>query len=156
MERIITTEQDRDDFIRDIHDMGLEKPIKFVFQFYKAKRSLSANALCHVWYSEISKEISTITIKTSPEQIKEMMKHSFLGYETKTVQNIVNGKISDHESLRKTSNLDKGDFCFYMQQIYYWAADLGIVLSTPMESEYMKWIREQNNMLPMLTDTNGI
>ena len=104
------------------------------------KRSLSQNALFHAWCSRMSAHFDPKGERDlPPEKIKMMMKHRFLGTETIVVSNYV---IEDQ--VRKTSDLDKGEMFFFMEQVLAWAADHGCLLPTPSDSEFSELMREQN------------
>lgn len=51
---------------------------------WREKRSLSQNALSHMWYTEISEYlIARGKTFATPEWVKDAMKHTYLGYESK-------------------------------------------------------------------------
>jgi len=45
--------------------------------------------------------------------------------------------------VKSTRKLNQGEFYFFMNQVQDWALDLGIHLSHPEDSEYMKLQRSQ-------------
>lgn len=108
------------------------KPSKYV-----NPRSLSQNALLHVWFDTMATHFSK-KVDTNAEQMKALMKYKFLGTEDVIVGNtVIEGQ------LRHTSKLDKGEMMHFMNQIHEWAADHGVNLPIPAESEYMNLMQAQ-------------
>lgn len=99
---------------------------------YTNPRSLSQNALLHVWFDTMAKHFSA-KVDTNAEQMKSLMKYKLLGTE-----DVIVGKTVIEGQLRQTSKLDKGEMTKFMDQVHEWAADHGINLPIPAESEYMK------------------
>ena len=99
---------------------------------YTNPRSLSQNALLHVWFGTMSEHFSK-KVDTNAEQMKALMKYKFLGTE-----DVVVGKTVIEGQLRQTSRLTKGEMTQFMDQVHEWAADHGVNLPIPEESEYMK------------------
>lgn len=112
---------------------------------WRDKRSLSQNALSHMWYAEIS----AFLIRrgkpfASPEWVKDAMKHTYLGYEEREMVDVVTGERTTIRSLRHTSDLDTGDMHFYLTQVEGWALNIGCRLTVPDDSEYAKLRDKQN------------
>jgi len=105
---------------------------------YTNPRSLSQNALVHVWFDTMATHFSK-KVDTNAEQMKSLMKYKFLGTE-----DLVVGKTVIKDQLRSTSKLDKGEMTHFMNQVYDWAVDHGVTLPMPADSEYMK-LREAQN-----------
>ena len=105
---------------------------------YTNPRSLSQNALLHVWFDTMAAHFSK-KVDTNAEQMKSLMKYKFLGTE-----DLVVGKTVIKDQLRSTSKLDKGEMTHFMDQVYDWAVDHGVMLPMPADSEYMK-LREAQN-----------
>jgi len=144
-EFIIRTAYDRDRLLKFIREMDFSRPIRFEWRQFREKRSLAANATQHMWYGEIATELRRRGSDTTADLVKDMMKHSFLGYESKERVNVKTGEKVQIEELRKTRDLDKGESCFYMDQVAAWAVTHGIMLTIPEDSEYAKWQSEQNS-----------
>ena len=106
------------------------KPMK-----YTNPRSLSQNALLHVWFDTMATHFSK-KVDTNAEQMKALMKYRFLGTE-----DVIVGKTVIEGQLKSTSKLDKGEMMHFMNQIHEWAADHGVNLPIPEESEYMKLMK---------------
>ena len=62
---------------------------------WREKRSLSQNALSHMWYTEISEYlIARGKTFATPEWVKDAMKHTYLGYESKDRVDVVSGEVT--------------------------------------------------------------
>lgn len=99
---------------------------------YTNPRSLSQNALLHLWFGTMAEHFSK-KVDTNAEQMKALMKYKFLGTE-----DVVVGKTVIEGQLRQTSRLTKGEMTQFMDQVHEWAADHGVNLPIPQDSEYMK------------------
>lgn len=119
----------------------------------KASRTLSQNALLHMWCTEIAKffvdngktEFASGE-KMEMESVKRNLKQTFLGDELKRDSDLKTGEIRYRYELRHTSQLDKGEFQQFMEQIDGWATEHGIPLTRPIESEYVRYRQEQGEM----------
>lgn len=128
-----------------------DKPCKLEIKPYVDSRSLSQNALLHMWINKIYDRFTAMGVMVpiydydgdvmeiigeepiTYDQTKIMMKHKFLG-----VKDIVHGKLVLKDQLVKTSSLDTGEMTFFLDQIYEWAMDKGIYLPIPEHSAYKK------------------
>lgn len=144
-EFVLRTEYDRKRLLYIISCLDISKPFRFNWKLWRQKRSLSANSLQHVWYGEISEKLKKIGIVVSPEKVKEDMKHSFLGYETTERVDLGTGEISEHKTLRHSSDLDDGESYHYMCQMQSWAYHTyQIVLTSKNEKdEFAQWRRDE-------------
>jgi len=106
---------------------------KIVPQVLREPRTLSQNALMHVWFKDLSTYFTERNHDLTPEQAKTLMKHLFLGYE-----DVVIGQTRIKEQLRKTSKLSKGEETQFLSQIQEWALDKGLTLTCRADCEYMK------------------
>lgn len=105
---------------------------------YKNPRSISQNALMHIWFREIAEGLNRagLTIDGDPytmDDAKLLMKWMHLGTE-----DIVKGKLVIKDQLRSTSKLNKGEAQHFMDQILEWASAKNITLSNPAGNEYAK------------------
>lgn len=114
-----------------------DRPITWEPKPYTNPRSLSANALMHVWFREMANKFSTDANPLTEEQMKALMVHKFLGTE-----DVVISKTVIEGQLRHTSKLTSGECKQFMDQVSAWAADHGCVLTMPEDSEYMQWSKE--------------
>jgi hypothetical protein len=101
---------------------------------YTDPRTLSQNALFHVWCQEMAEQFAERgKMQITMEQMKELMKYKFLGTE-----DVVINKTVIPGQLRHTSGLDKGEMTQLLDQIHDWALDHGVMLTNPADSEYMR------------------
>lgn len=111
---------------------------------WRDQRSIPQNSLQHMWYAEISAYL----IKrgkpfASPEWVKDAMKHTFLGYESREMVNVKNGERTQNQTLRHTAELDTGDMHYYLNQVEAWAMNIGCRLTVPADSEYNQLRQKQ-------------
>lgn len=107
------------------------------------KRSLSQNALAHKWFGELSAWlVSKGKDFATPEWVKAAMKSTFLGYAEVVDTDVITGKKTSRQELRHTSSLDTGEMKLFMDMVYHWALDRGVMLTIPDNSEY----KQLNNM----------
>lgn len=110
-----------------------------------AGRSLPQNALFHKWcecaaqfFVSMGKTTFATGAPMSMESMKRNLKLTFLGEEVIRDINLRTGEITERYELRHTSGLDKGEMHAFMTCIDAWAAEHGIYLPHPEDSEYMK------------------
>jgi len=130
-----------------------DKPIELIIRPYKKIRSLSSNALSHVWYPEIARERGE-----TPEQVRCECKLRFgvpiLRAEDETFRLMYDQGIKNTFSyedkrdkvmkiLPVTSLMSSEQMNYYLRDLQMtMAQDENIILMTPMESEYFKWSQE--------------
>ncbi len=132
------------------------KCFRMVLKPWREKRSLSQNALSHMWYSEISEYlISRGKTFATPDWVKDALKHTYLGYETKELVDVVTGEIHTYlgyetkdlvdvvtgdittiQSLRHTSDLDTGEMYVFLCKVEAWAVNIGCHLTIPQSCEF--------------------
>ncbi|HEK0391930.1 TPA: YbcN family protein [Proteus mirabilis] len=122
--------------------LATNQPHRIIIKPWKNKRSLSQNATFHMWCSEISKYLCKNSANYTPETVKEMLKHSFLGYEVVDMVDVTTQLTERVRTLRKTSKLDTGEMFHFMEQVERWAVGIGCFVTIPNNSEYMK-LKEQ-------------
>lgn len=110
-----------------------------------AGRSIPQNALFHKWCEEIARffvRMGKTTFATGApmnmENVKRNLKQTFLGEEVIRDINLKTGQVTERYELKHTSGLDKGEMHAFMTCIDVWAAEHGIYLPHPEDSEYMK------------------
>lgn len=104
---------------------------------WREKRSLSQNALSHMWYTEISDYlIKSGRTDATPAWVKRNLKKTYLGYEEVEYTDFVTGIKTIELELRHTSDLDTGDMHHFMCQVEGWCAQFGLVLTIPKSSEF--------------------
>ncbi|WP_273761559.1 recombination protein NinB [Aeromonas hydrophila] len=113
---------------------------------WREKRSLSQNALLHLWMDEISDFlIRHGRIQATPEWVKDAMKHSFLGYiETERI-NVITGERITVSELKHTSSLDTGEMHYFLSHVEVWAVNINCRLTIPDNCEYRKLKEIQND-----------
>jgi len=118
------------------------RPLCIKLEAYQNPRSLSQNALLHIWLREIKKGMEKkgvkVTAGDAEEAWKLWLKRRFLGTDDFQIKNQrIEGQI------RRTSDLNKGEMVHFMDQCYHWALDQGINLTIPAESEYAELKNQQ-------------
>jgi hypothetical protein len=58
--------------------------------------------------------------------------------------NIKVGQTEIKGQIQSTTKLKKGEMCFFMDQVYDWAAAKGVFLSLPQYNEYTELKRKQD------------
>jgi len=106
-------------------------------------RSLSQNALFHVWCREFADSFNrrSKSDEYTPDDIKLILKHKFLGYESKVV-----GKTEIKDQLKSTSKVDKGEMFQFMERIWDWGIQVNVLLSCPEDSELQKLRESQHEV----------
>ncbi|WGM06638.1 recombination protein NinB (plasmid) [Arsenophonus nasoniae] len=125
--------------------LATKKPHQLIIKPYRKTRSLSQNSLFHLWTSEISKYLCANNANYNPEQVKEMLKHTFLGYEVVERIDVTTQQPERVRTLRRTSKLDTGEMHIFMQKVECWAIGIRCFVTVPESSEYMKLKQEQEN-----------
>lgn len=134
---LINDDNERRKLIHLIMMMDLSKPWEFSWKRY-GRRSLSANSLYWTWLDTIARRTSTKDNVLTKDDIHDVMRHLFLGYESKQIKNI-----TIESQLKSTASLTPAEFCFFMEKINAWAVERGILLPTPDGSEYDKYKKAQ-------------
>lgn len=118
---------------------------RLILRPWADKRSLSQNALSHVWYAEISRYLMKRGKPfASPEWVKDALKHTYLGYEERERVDVITGEVTRVRSLRHTADLDTGNMHFFLTQVEGWALNIGCKLIVPEDSEYRHLKDRQN------------
>ncbi|HGJ5860620.1 MAG TPA: recombination protein NinB, partial [Arsenophonus nasoniae] len=118
--------------------LATKQPHRLIIKPYKQTRSLSQNATVHLWFGEISKYLCANGANYTPEQVKEMLKHTFLGYEVVERIDVTTQEPERVRALRRTSKLDTDEMFIFMQRVEAWAAGIRCFVTIPCKSEYMK------------------
>ncbi|KIQ60197.1 recombination protein NinB [Pseudomonas fluorescens] len=110
-----------------------------------ASRSLPQNALFHKWcecaaqfFVSMGKTTFATGAPMNMENMKRNLKLTFLGEEVIRDINLKTGEVTERYELRHTSQLDKGEMHAFMSCIDAWAAEHGIYLPHPEDSEYQR------------------
>ena len=109
------------------------------------RRSIPQNATAHMWFGELSRWlISKGKDFATPEWVKAAMKSTFLGYVEVIDTDVITGKKTSRQELRHTSSLDTGEMKLFMDMVYHWALDRGMMLTIPDGCEYQKLTKLEN------------
>lgn len=131
--------------VDELNAMGDGAKLSVDVKRWVDKRTLSMNALQHCIYAEVSRYlISKGRLEWSPGFVKKNLKNKFLGWETEVFVDVVTGERREVQSLRKTSELDKGDSYLYTEQIIDWASSIGCEVKIPEKCEFMSLQLQQN------------
>ena len=141
---LIIDTRDLDDLNACIRTMLELGPVSVQLKSH-TKRSLSQNALAHKWFGELSAWlVSKGKDFATPEWVKEAMKSTFLGYVEVIDTDVITGKKTSRQELRHTSSLDTGEMKLFMDMVYHWALDRGMMLTIPDGCEYQKLTKQEN------------
>lgn len=116
------------------------------------KRSLSSNALSHAWYSEAANQTNE-----TPENVKAYCKLHFgvaiLRAESEYFRNSYDSSIKETltyrqklramELLNVTRLMSKDQMNRYLNDMQRDYANRGVILETPKDAEYAKWVAAQ-------------
>ena len=143
---LIIDARDLDDLNACIRTMLELGPVSVQLKSH-TKRSLSQNALAHKWFGELSAWlVSKGKDFATPDWVKAAMKSTFLGYADVVDTDVITGKKTSRQELRHTSSLDTGEMKLFMDMVYHWALDRGVMLTIPDNSEY-KQLNDMENGL---------
>jgi hypothetical protein len=120
-------------FLREwlLTEWDWDHAVQLTVKRYVEKRSLSQNALFHVWCREMADHFKAANV--NQDSMKELLKYKFLGTEDRVI-----GKTVIPNQVRCTSKLDRGEMLHFMDEVQAWALDHGVKLSCPQDSEYMR------------------
>ena len=143
---LIIDTRDLDDLNACIRTMLELGPVSVQLKSH-TKRSLSQNALAHKWFGELSEWlVSKGKDFATPEWVKAAMKSTFLGYAEVVDTDVITGKKTSRQELRHTSSLDAGEMKLFMDMVYGWALDRGVMLTIPDNSEYRQLCNLENGI----------
>ena len=135
---VIIDGRDLDDLTACIRKMLELGPVAVQMKAHN-RRSLSQNRLAQMWYTEISRWLRSEGREfATPEWCKSAMKHTFLGYQDTEQVDVVTGVRTTKQELRHTSKLDTGEMKLYLDLVYAWALEKGLLLTIPDGCEYHK------------------
>lgn len=143
---IIIDARDLDDLNACIRTMLELGPVSVQLKSH-TKRSIPQNATAHMWFGELSRWlISKGKDFATPEWVKAAMKSTFLGYVEVIDTDVITGKKTSRQELRRTSSLDTGEMKLFMDMVYHWALDRGVMLTIPDNSEYKQLCNMENGI----------
>ena len=126
--------------MKRIQEWDFTVPLCIKLEKYDDGRSLSQNALFHVWCADLSKAFIEKIPTATKENMKLMLKQRFLGtYDVKVGKTVIEGQV------KSSSKLTKGEMVYFMDNVYYWARDNGVLLKVPHDSEYARLQNQQES-----------
>lgn len=115
------------------------KPLRLQVKEWREKRSLSQNALSHMWYTEISEYlVKSGRTDATPEWVKRNLKKTYLGCEEVTYTDFITGAKESTWEPRHTSQLDTGEMHIFLCKVEEWCAQFGLALTIPNGCEYQQ------------------
>ena len=146
MTSLIIDTRDLDDLNACIRTMLELGPVSVQLKSH-TKRSIPQNATAHMWFGELSRWlISKGKDFATLEWVKAVMKSTFLGYVEVVDTDVITGKKTSRQELRHTSSLDTGEMKLFMDMVYGWALDRGVMLTIPDNSEYKRLCNLENGI----------
>jgi hypothetical protein len=135
--------------MKAINEWDFTVPLVIKLEKYNEKRSLSQNALSHVWYKVICDYVTRKgyalidedtgeQIPFTPDDIKQEVKKQILGVQR------LNDRGRIIEKVRSTSKLSTGEMYDYMNKLYHRCLSIGLILPIPEDSQYQKLEDKQN------------
>ncbi|QKN82089.1 YbcN family protein [Scandinavium goeteborgense] len=119
------------------------QPLRLQVKQWRDKRSLSQNALSHMWYTEISEYlIKSGRTDATPEWVKRNLKKTYLGSEEVTYTDFVTGEKTTTWEPRHTADLDTGEMHIFLCKVEMWCAQFGLALTIPNGCEFQQ-LREK-------------
>jgi hypothetical protein len=109
------------------------RPVEWRAKPYVGRRSLSQNALFHIWCREMAEHFTAKGVDINEEKAKDLLKYRFLG-----THDIIVGNTTIPNQLKSTSKLDRGEMFDFMNQVQVWLLDHGVNVTCPDDSEYMQ------------------
>ena len=115
------------------------KPLRLMVKEWREKRSLSQNALSHMWYTEISEYlIASGRTEATPDWVKRNLKKTYLGSEEVTYTDFITGEKTTTWEPRHTADLDTGEMHIFLVKVEMWCAQFGLALTIPNGCEYQQ------------------
>tara|TARA_R110000803_G_scaffold49613_3_gene103221 strand:+ start:2070 stop:2525 length:456 start_codon:yes stop_codon:yes gene_type:complete len=115
-------------------------PCTIKLEKFQGKKTLNQLALVHMWFRAMSITFIKKQPDATPEGCKWMMKHKF-----GPRKNIKVGSTEVKDQLVSLRDLDKGEMCYFMDQVLHWATERDLYLPMPDGNEYTTLKREQNS-----------
>ena len=138
--RYVHSREDLKKVLFEMQDQ-LDEHGSLVIRFDKAPRSIPQNDTFHMWCEEFAKAQTAKGRPLDLDTAKLWFKHKFLGYE-----DVQMGTRKIQGQLRSTKDLSMGEYYWFMEQVWEYAAtEWDVFLTIPSESQYMKLRRKQND-----------
>ena len=126
--------------IKRLNEWDYSRPLAIKLEPYQEPRTISQNKLFHKWCDEMSKHFTKRIDTATKENMKMMMKQRFLG-----TYNIKIGKTLINDQVKSSSKLKVGEMYSFMDSVYHWARENGVLLTVPEDSEYQKLRQKQDS-----------
>lgn len=133
-------------------DLLNDGPIKIDWKRF-SKRSNPQNALFHMWCSEIAqhfvaggKHEFTNGDRMNMENVKENLKHTFLGSIPTMKTNMETGEVDIQHETKSSAALSKSEMLHFLDLIRNWAMQFDIVLTIPHGSDYHEYLMESGEI----------
>lgn len=124
--------------MKEINSWDFKQGLTIKIEAYENPRTLSQNALFHVWCRAMSKHFIGKIPTATPDNMKLMMKKRFIG-----IEDIQIGKETIEGQVKSSSKLDKGEMVHFLDNVYHWARENKCLLEVPKDSEYQKMLDRQ-------------
>ena len=109
-------------------------PLQLTYSKWTKPRTRSQNSLYWEWLNQMAEHFSTRDNHFSKEDMHDLMRHKFLGYEDKKL-----GSTEIKNQLKTTTRLNTAVMAEYMNKIEAWAVDHGCLLPIPDHNEYQRY-----------------
>jgi hypothetical protein len=133
----VKNESSKKFFLEFVNKMDFTKPYEFTWKLAKSKRSNDANGLYWMWMTELAKHFSNDAGSYTKDEMHDLMRHKFLGYETKVI-----GNTELQPQLKSTAKLNTSEFCDYMMKVDVWAQSCSVLLPRPENNLYTQYYEE--------------
>ena len=126
--------------INRIKTWDYSTPCAVKLERFQGKATLSQLAISHIWFRAMSKKFIVKQSSATPEGCKWMMKNKFGPRKTITV-----GSTVIKDQLTSLRDLDKGELCYFLDQVREWAEEKDVFLPMPEGNEYIALKRQQDS-----------
>ena len=113
-----------------------ENKLVLKWEQWTEPRSRAQLGLYREWLRDMASFFSTADTKFCDDDMHDLMRHKFLGYEDRMIGNTL-----VKSQLKSTANgkIGKTDMSEYMTKIDIWATEMGCYLPRPGDNEYTKY-----------------
>lgn len=132
----ITNDQDREEFIKKLRAVKLNKPYIAQFKVVRKPRSLRQNKLYRLWLAAIEDQTGN-----ADDFMHHYFRGRYLGYEEKEAFGRTIKK------LKSTTSLDTKQFTAYLDDIYLEMSEEGIELVRPDEYRFAEFYEYYKDMI---------
>lgn len=129
-----TTREQLENCFRFLRESIPANGFRISWEPWRDRRSVNSNALYWSWLTLLAAHFSRSGTTYSKDDMHDLMRHKFLGYEDRVI-----GNTEIRQQLASTSKLDTTQMYHYMSQIDAWGADHGCLLPRPEDEQYEKY-----------------